>query len=514
MAGKTRPMSQIKQLLRLHQQGKAKKEIARILGISKNTVKSYLHKYESSGYNIDDLLEFDDPVLESKFHLGNPSYKEHRYEFLKKQMDYYVQELKRNGVTRLILWEEYKESNPNGYSFSQFCYHLHQHQKASKPTAVLHHEPSDKLFIDFAGKQLSYVDIQTGEIIKCQVFVACLPYSDYAFAMAVKTQGVEDFIYAISCCLSYLGGVPRAIVPDNLKSAVIKSDRYEPELNVALDDLANHYGTTIVPARVRSPKDKALVENQVKIIYSRIYAKLRNRQFHSLHELNESIAALVLRHNQTRMQIKPYYREEKFLADEKHLLQPLPKTVYEMKFYKEYTVAPNNHICLFKDRHYYSVPYIHVGRKAMMIYTRSTVSIYVNNELVAVHARSYTAGQYTSVKEHLCSNHQHWLSRSPDYYMEKAKRTSDELYNLFVQLFQQGKYPEQLYRTCDGLLRLQRDTEPEDFAQACKIAIELNRYSYTLVRNLIKNKVIWDTDVPEDNPLPKHQNVRGRECYK
>ncbi|URW78779.1 IS21 family transposase [Xiashengella succiniciproducens] len=459
MAGKTRPMSQIKQLLRLHQQGKAKKEIARILGISKNTVKSYLHKYESSGYNIDDLLELDDPVLESKFHLGNPSYKEHRYEFLKKQMDYYVQELKRNGVTRLILWEEYKESNPNGYSFSQFCYHLHQHQKASKPTAVLHHEPSDKLFIDFAGKQLSYVDIQTGEIIKCQVFVACLPYSDYAFAMAVKTQGVEDFIYAISCCLSYLGGVPRAIVPDNLKSAVIKSDRYEPELNVALDDLANHYGTTIVPARVRS-------------------------------------------------------REEKFLADEKHLLQPLPKTVYEMKFYKEYTVAPNNHICLFKDRHYYSVPYIHVGRKAMVIYTRSTVSIYVNNELVAVHARSYTAGQYTSVKEHLCSNHQHWLSRSPDYYMEKAKRTSDELYNLFVQLFQQGKYPEQLYRTCDGLLRLQRDTEPEDFAQACKIAIELNRYSYTLVRNLIKNKVIWDTDVPEDNPLPKHQNVRGRECYK
>ena len=459
MAGKTRPMSQIKQLLRLHQQGKAKKEIARILGISKNTVKSYLHKYESSGYNIDDLLELDDPVLESKFLLGNPSYKEHRYEFLKKQMDYYVQELKRNGVTRLILWEEYKESNPNGYSFSQFCYHLHQHQKASKPTAVLHHEPSDKLFIDFAGKQLSYVDIQTGEIIKCQVFVACLPYSDYAFAMAVKTQGVEDFIYAISCCLSYLGGVPRAIVPDNLKSAVIKSDRYEPELNVALDDLANHYGTTIVPARVRS-------------------------------------------------------REEKFLADEKHLLQPLPKTVYEMKFYKEYTVAPNNHICLFKDRHYYSVPYIHVGRKAMVIYTRSTVSIYVNNELVAVHARSYTAGQYTSVKEHLCSNHQHWLSRSPDYYMEKAKRTSDELYNLFVQLFQQGKYPEQLYRTCDGLLRLQRDTEPEDFAQACKIAIELNRYSYTLVRNLIKNKVIWDTDVPEDNPLPKHQNVRGRECYK
>lgn len=514
MAGKTRPMSQIKQLLRLYQQGKAKKEIARILGISKNTVKIYLHKYESLGHSIDDLLGLDDPVLEGKFHAGNPSYKEPRYEQLKSQMDYFFMELKRDGVNKLTLWQEYKEVNPKGYSFSQFCHHLKQHQKAAKPSAVLHHEPADKLYIDFAGKQLSYIDTKTGEIIKCQVFVACLPYSDYAFAMAVRTQGVEDFIHALSCCLIYLGGVPKAIVPDNLKSAVIKADRYEPKLNVALDDLANHYGTTIIPARVRHPKDKALVENQVKIIYSRVYAKLRNRQFHSLNELNQSIAEKMLKHNQTRMQIKPYCREEKFLADEKPRLQPLPATVFEMKFYKEYTVGLNNHIGLYKDRHYYSVPYVHIGRKAMVIYTRFTVSIYVNNELVAMHPRSYLVGKYTSVKDHLCSTHQHWMSRSPDYYMKIAQKRSEELHNLFVHIFQQGIYPEQLYRTCDGLLRPHRNSDPEDFSKACRIALELKKFKYSFIGNLIKNKATWEPDMPEDEPLPQHPNIRGRENYK
>lgn len=513
MAGKTKLMSQIKQLLQLHQQGKAKKEIARILGVSKNTVKSYLQKVEVSGYKIEDLLGLEDPVLEGKFHAGNPSYKEDRYKDIKSKMDYFFTELKRTGVNRLTLWEEYKEVYPDGYSFSQFCYHLNQHRTAANPSAVLHHEPADKLYIDFAGKQLSYADTKTGEIINCQVFVACLPYSDYAFAMAVRSQGIEDFINALTCCLTHLGGTPKALVPDNLKSAVIKADRYEPDLNRALDDLANHYGTTVVPARVRKPKDKALVENQVKTVYSRVYAKLRHRQFHSLHELNQGIAEKMLKHNQTRMQIKPYCREEKFLADEKALLLPLPETIYEMKFYKQYSVAPNNHICLFKDRHYYSVPYEHIGRKAMVIYTRSLVSIYVKNQLVAVHARSYNIGHYTTVKDHLCSSHQHWLSRSPDYYMNKAKSKSEDLHALFILLFKQGQYPEQLYRICDGLLRLQRNEDPEKFSKACRIAIDLQKYSYKFVANILKNNTTDQTEKTEAKPLPKHQNIRGKKHY-
>ena len=421
MAGKPKSMSQIKQLLQLHQQGKPKKEIARILGISKNTVKSYLRKIEDGGLDIAQLIALENPLLEAKFHAGNPSYKEGRYEHFKSNVDYYLKELERTGVTKQLLWEEYKSSYPDGYSHTQFCYHLNQQKIAVKPSAILHHAPGDKLYIDFAGKTLSYIDASTGEVIKCHIFVACLPYSDYCFAMAVRSQSIEDFIYALTCCLNHLGGTPKALVPDNLKAAVVKADRYEPDINMALDDLANHYGVTVVPARVRKPKDKALVENQVKLIYNRVYAKLRNCQFFSLHELNQAISNRVLAHNQTRMQ--------------------LPETTYEMKYYKQYKVAPNNHICLFKDKHYYSVPYVHIGKQAQVIYTRSTVFIYVEGERVAAHARNYTQGGYTTVKEHLCSAHQHYRDRSPGYYITKAKNKSPELHQLFEGLFKQGKYP-------------------------------------------------------------------------
>jgi len=512
MAGKPKPMSQIKQLLRLRQQGKAIKEIARALQMSKNTVKSYLLKVDAGGLIIDDLLLLDDPVLNAKFHAGNPSYKEDRYEHFKSNLDYFQRELKRTGVTQRLLWEEYKKSYPSGYSHSQFCYHIQQHEKATRPSMVLEHKPGDKLFIDFAGKKLSYTDQETGEIIECQVFVACLPYSDYSFAMAVKSQSIEDFIYALTCCLNTIGGAPQALVPDNLKAAVVKADAYEPQINRALDDFANHYNTTVVPARARKPKDKALVENQVKLIYSRVYAKLRNLQFFSLASLNDAIKVKVKDHNQTRMQKKDYCREEKFLADEKHLLTLLPEGVYEMKYYKEYKVAPNNHICLTKDQHSYSVPYIHIGKQANVIYTRSMVTIYVEGEKVATHVRSYFKNRYTTVEDHLCSTHQHYKRRSPEYYLNQAKEKSEALHQFFQALFALNRYPEQSYRTCDGLLRLLRNSEASKFNNACKVALEYERYSYKFIENVIKNN--REQEVTPDKKLPVHSNIRGGEHFE
>lgn len=206
MAGKPKPMSQIKQLLQLYKQGKGKKTIARSLNISKNTVKVYLDKLEQAKLDIDLLLALDDPVLESRFHPGNPAYKDGRVGHLKDKLGYFMRELKRVGVTQKLLWEEYIDDYPQGYSRSQFCFHLSQHLLASKPSMVLQHKPGEKLYIDFAGKKLSYIDPQTGELIYCQVFVACLPYSDYSFAMAVASQSIGDFLYALGCCLEELGG--------------------------------------------------------------------------------------------------------------------------------------------------------------------------------------------------------------------------------------------------------------------------------------------------------------------
>lgn len=513
MAGKPKSMSQIKQLLQLHDQGKSKKFIARSLCISKNTVKTYLSKLALSPLDIQSLLALDDPILEGKFHAGNPAYKDVRFEHLKGKLDYLSKELQRKGVTKQLLWEEYRIDYPAGYSHTQFCYHLSQQLIARKPSMVLQHIAGEKLFIDFAGKTMSYVDKDSGEIVSCQVFVACLPYSDYSFAMAVKSQCIGDFLYALSCCLEAMGGVPQALVPDNLKSAIIKASSYEPDVNRVMEDFANHYKTTVIPARARRPKDKALVENQVKLIYNRVYAKLRNEQFFDLSSLNKAIKEKIREHNQTRMQQKPYCREERFLADEKHLLQPLPDQRFELKYYRDLKVAKNNHIYLAQDKHYYSVFHTYIGLMVKVIYTRSMVYIYAKGEQIAVHLRDYKQGSYTTDKEHLCSAHQHYMDRSPDYYLNKAKLKSEALYQLLGHLFAQNRHPEQLYRSCDGLLNLQRKTDEMIFQKACMMAIEYQNYTYTFVLNILKNKM---TEVPETKqakPLPTHENTRGKEYY-
>lgn len=522
MAGTPKPMSQIKQLLILNRQGKGIKTIARTLGMSKNTVKTYLFKLDKllSGngnkQTLDALLSLDEPELYPLFHPGNPSYKDPRYEYFKDNLETYQKELKKTGVTRTVLWEEYRQSNPYGYSYSQFCFHLDQQETAkgkAKASMVLDHKPGEKLYIDFAGKTIPYIDRETGEVIQCQFFVACLPYSDYAFAMAIPSQTTSDFLYALGMCLQDLGGVPQLLVPDNLKAAVTKADRYEPDINKAMEDFANHYGTAVLPARVRKPQDKALVENQVKILYSRVYARLRNMQFFDITSLNEAIKQRVKSHNQTRMQKKPFCREEKFIADEKPLLQQLPVEPFVLRFYSTHKVAKNNHIYLSRDRHYYSVPHTLVGCDVKVGCTRSMVYIYHEGIKVAVHPRCDKQGLYSTVKEHLSSHHQHYRDRSPDYYKNKASKISKVFHEFVCLLFEQQKYPEQVYRSCDGLLSLARQYELDAIEKACRTAIEYKKFSYKFIQNIIENRM-EDERIPEKKrELPKHNNLRGRDYY-
>ena len=513
MAGKPKSMSQIKQLIQLHQQGKSIKSIARNLSISKNTVKSYLEKVASSKIDVQALLKLEDPILEGEFNAGNPAYKDERYDHFISKLDYFAKELHRKGVTKKLLWEEYRQDYPQGYSHSQFSFHLAQQLIARKPSMVLEHKAGEKLFIDFAGAKLFYIEPQTGQMVYCQVFVACLPYSDYSYALAVKSQCVEDFIYALGCCLGELGGVPQILVPDNLKSAVVKASIYEPDINRALEDFANHHSTTVIPARARKPKDKALVENQVKMIYTRVYAKLRNQQFFDLASLNKAIHEKIRDHNQTRMKQKPYCREEKFLADERHLLGELPEESFEMKYYRELKAAKNNHIYLTQDKHYYSVPYAFIGSQVKVIYTRTMVHIYAKGTQIAVHIRDYKQGGYTTDKNHLCSHHKHYLDRSPEYYMQKANDKSETLYQLVQLVFEQERHPEHLYKTCDGLLSLQRKTDPDIFKKACLMAIEHKNVSYKFILNILKNKMTGQQETKPEQPLPNHINIRGKEYY-
>jgi transposase len=370
------------------------------------------------------------------------------------------------------LWDEYRLNHPDGYSYPQFCYHLKQLKVARHPMAILDHQTAEKLYVDFAGDTMSYIDRETGEVLKAHIFVACLPYSDYTFTMAVSSQTTDDFLYALSSALRHLGGSAKILTPDNLKAAVIKSDRYEPDPNRLMEDFANHYGFVVIPARSRHPRDKAVVENQVKIIYRRVYAKLCDTVFFSLAELNRALLEKTMEHNQTRMQQKPYTRQEKFLAEEKNKLTALSPTDFEVKYYAQLQVANNNCIYLGRDKHYYSVLYCHIGKKVQVIYTRTLVQIFCEGACVAIHRRASGYG-YTTLREHLCSTHRHYKDRSPDYYIAKARERSHMLGLLVEKNFEQNLVPEMIYRRCDGLLSLQRKTDPVIFDQACRLGLSV-----------------------------------------
>jgi transposase len=515
MAGKPKPMSQIKQLILMQQQGFPIKKIARVLQMSKNTVKQYLVKLHLLDIPSQALLTLADPELEHHFHAGNPAYSDPRFGYLKDKLDYFAKELERKGVTRKLLWEEYRQAHPDGYQYAQFCFHLAQHQRNAKPSMVLEHKPADKLYVDFAGRTAAYVDPDSGEVHVCQLFVACLPCSDYGFVLAVPSQKTADFLFALERCLLFLGGVPAAVVPDNLKSAVTKACRYEPTISEALEHFANHYNVCVIPTRVAHPKDKALVENHVRLIYQRVLAPLRNQVFFSLSSLNEALATQNQQLNQTRMQLKDHTREEKFLAAEKPLLRPLPDRLFEQVQYHQATVQKNNHILLTQDKHYYSVPYTHIGKTAKIHYTRTLVHIYIQGQKVATHQRSRTSNGYTTIKDHLCSHHQHYLSRSPEYYQQRAAKISPTFHQLIKLVFTRPQHPEQWYRTCDGLFRLQRNSEASHFDKACALAISCSKYSMRFIQQVLKaNQHLDPPQAASPPPLPDHDNVRGPGFYQ
>lgn len=379
----------------------------------------------------------------------------------------------------------------------------------------------EKLFVDFAGDTLEYVDSDTGEVIKVQVFVATLPYTDYGFALCVPSQRVEDFLYAIAQCLDFLDGLPKSLVTDNLKSAVIKADRYEPTLNKALEDMGNHYHFVTIPCKPYFPTHKGLVENHVKLVYRRVYAKLRNQTFHSIEELNKAVSEKMLEHNQTRIQQRPYSRQERFFATEKDALAPLPEDTYEMKFYCDLQVRHDRFVYLARDKHYYSVPYVHIGKRSRVIYTRTLVKIFVEGAQVATHQRIIGFGR-TYLKEHLASASKAILERSAEYYESKAAKYSPALKQLisdmFLDLQQRALPPEFKYQTRDFMLSLQRKTPRNTFDRACEIAIENGVYTGKLLENVIKNlagaEQLQDRNSLKNPEPTDHENMRGSSHYQ
>lgn len=516
-------MSKIKQVLRLHKDGVSNREIARQLDLYKGTVNKYVNLAKADSKSLDELLCLDEPELEHRFCGGNPAYTDKRFDDLSTRLAYIVSELGRKHTTMYLLWEEYRECNPEGYSYTQFCYHVKQYIEASGDTKVSlplspFREGGKELFVDFSGDKLPCIDPDTGEEVMSEVFVASLPASDFGFAMAVGSQRTEDFIYAMECCFRALGGVPSIIVTDNLKAAVIKADRYEPDINQVMLDFTNHYGCVHIPARAHSPKDKALVEDHVQIIYHRVFATLRNMTFFSREEQNRAIAEKMRLHNQKRMQRMPYTREERFLSIDKPNLKPLPATPFEIKYRTRLTVLPNSHVYMGRDRAYYSVPFRLVGQKANVIYTRVLVTIYDKDGLrVAVHPRATKQGQYVTLPEHMPSYYENYVNLSPQKYIRRAAAISQTFASVIDGVFKRNTDvpPETFYKSCDGLFHLQSVTEPALFERACAAALEFDRCQYSFIKNLVESKCAGISS-REDEPVlfpEMHDNIRGKEYY-
>jgi transposase len=522
MAGKITAMSKIKQALLLHQQGYSIRKIAETLGgISKNTINNYINQKERLGCPIEDLLSLSDPELEKKFHQGNPAYTDKRMDTFLSELPYYRKELANRHVTRQLLWEEYRKRYPDGYGKSQFFYHLKQNLVAERSqTAVLTetYVPGEKLYVDFSGDKLYYVDEYTGEIHKVETFVATMPYSDYGFAVCVENQSTENFLHALRMCLEHLGGVPKIVVTDNLKASVVKADRYEPEISRAMEDFGNHYHFVSIPCQPRRPTEKALVENHVKMVYRRVYAKLRHNTFFSLHELNAAAYALMEAHNRTRMQRHPYSREENFHANERPKLQPLPEREFEMTCYSEAKVQANGYVQLQRSKvvRYYSVPYQYIGKKALLAYTNSIVQVYIDGRCVATHAREYRYG-YSTVPDHLPSNNRVQLSKSPEYYSHKAHDMAEQFGAYVDWLFSQdslrGNPPEVRYRTCDMLLGLSRRCPLADFIETCEICLSERISSGKQFDNILRNLPLIRTADDAVLPEPSGENMRGADYF-
>ncbi len=521
MAGKTKSMSQIKQLLLLKRQNVSNRKAAVQIGMDKETVNNYVRKVCADPLGIDGLLELDDPVLEHRLKGGSPAYPDNRFEEFKRLLPYLEEEMSRSGkthVTLKLLWEEYRRDHPDGYGLTQFRYHYNQNALASSdkaPSTILKdlYVGGEKAFLDYAGDTLGYIDMHTADKVRTQSFVACLPASDYGFMLCVPSQSTEDFVYAITRFFEHIGGAPRILVPDNLKAAIVKTDRYEPSVNRILEDMANHYGCVVIPARPRHPKDKSLVEDQVRLVYRRVYAELRNRTFYSLEELNRAVAEKMQAHNRKRMQHHPYSREERFLAVDKPGLLPLPQKRFEIKSYTDLKVGANCCIYFGRDKHYYSVPYHFIGKQVHVEYTRTLVKIYADGRLLKAYERDYSHGRYTICDEHLASNSREYRDRTPQRYIERCEKVSVELGRLVTLMFHTSRLPAEMhYRSCDGLLNLQRTTDPVLFRTACETAIEYGRYNYRFVRQLIDSRC---AGVHQHDLLmpPEHDNIRGREQF-
>lgn len=412
-----------------------------------------------------------------------------------------------------MLHKEYLQKYPDGYSRSQFNSKLRTYLALSRPVMHMDYKAGDKLYIDFAGSKLQVLE-KGGETRDVEVFVAILGCSQLTYVEAVDSQKKEDLIKATEGALHYFGGVPQAIIPDNLRSAVTKGSKYEAVLNEEFASFAEHYGVTVIPARVYKPRDKSLVEGAVKLIYHSIYTRLEDRSFYDLESLNAAIRSALEIHNNKPFSGRTYSRREQFEDVERDTLGSLNPLRYEVKKQSIVTVMKNGYIRLGEDIHYYSVPYKYIGKKVKILYTSSRVEVYYRYLMIASHLRERRKYHYSTNSDHLASQHKFLTEWTPEKFVEEASEIHEDVAGYISKVLEKKTYPEQAYKSCSGILSFARRVGPERLTEACRWADNLGQYNYLVIEEILRKKLDHLLLDDESTQISVHENIRGKEYYQ
>lgn len=503
------------EILRLDAKGFSKRNIALSVPCSRNTVARTLERAKEIGITWP-LPEGTTDLQLAKQLFAN----EGTLTVSTKRMpdfEYIRKELLKNGVNRKLLWTEYleecKQSGEEPLMYSQFCYHIQQNEEKRRATMHINHKPGEQIEVDWAGTPAHVFDPHTGEIINAWVFVGVLSYSQYTYVEAFANEQTPNWIKAHVHMFNYFGGVTKMLVPDNAATAVNhKGGRYTQELNTTYHEMAEHYGTAIIPARVRKPKDKPSAESNVGHASTWIVAALRNEQFFSFEELNEAIAEKLEKYNTEKFQKKDGSRRSWFEEEEASALLPLPQQPYELAEWKEATVQYNYHVAY--DNMYYSVPYEYLGERVSLRVTDSMIEIFLNQYRIATHRKKHgRKGQYSTVPEHMPPDHRKYLEWNGDRFRKWAKSIGDSTFQVVDAMLTSSRVEQQAYRGCMGLLKLAEKYTDRKLELACTKALEFTLSpSYKVIKDILVSGKSEDSAPAEKKT--KHGITRGADYYR
>ena len=504
-------MRKIHEVLRLHfEQGRSKREIARIINVSPSTVSDYVARARLAGLSPPFPPGCDDAVLERLlFPPSEPS----SVQRPAPAWPTVHKELRRKGVTLELLWQEYKCEQPEGFQYSAFCEHYRRWRQQLTTSMRQTHTPGERLFIDYAGQTVDVTDGSTGEIRTAQVFVAVLGASNYTYIEATWSQQLPDWIGSHVRALAFFGGCTELWVPDNLRSGVSKASRYEPDVNPTYHDLAEHYGVAVLPARARRPKDKAKVENGVLVVTRWVLARLRHQRFLSLNELNRSLRTLLADLNQRPFKKLPGCRASAFAEMDQPALRPLPHVDYEYAEWKLARVGVDYHVEV--DGHYYSVPCQHARAQVRVRMTRTTVEVFQRGQRIASHVQCAFKGRHTTIAAHMPPAHREVAGWNAQTLTARAEAVGPRCAVLVERLLGQRQHPQQAFRSCLGVLSLGQKYGDDRLEAACARALKYSAVSWKSVQAILKNGLdLQPHDAQRTLDLPEHENLRGSAYYQ